>query len=162
MARKRSGKKSCLSSILTGIVALGIIGALFGGGGDTKETAEKPKDPPKETVEEVIPPEVVEETPEDSDPEPEQPEEPEPETPAAEPAKTETPAPAQTEPAAEPETPAQTEQPEQAAPKSRTVYVTATGKCYHYDRHCNGGTYFESDLDSAQRQGLKPCKKCVG
>lgn len=138
MARKRSGKKSCLSSILTGIVALGIIGALFGGGGDTKETAEKPKDPPKETVEEVIPPEVVEDTPEAPDPEPEQPEEP------------------------EPETPAQTEQPEQAAPKSRTVYVTATGKCYHYDRHCNGGTYFGSDLDSAQRQGLKPCKKCVG
>lgn len=150
MARKRSGKKSCLSSILTGIVALGIIGALFGGGGDTKETAEKPKDPPKETVEEVIPPEVVEETPEVPDPEPEQPNEPEPETQA------------QPEPAAEPETPAQPEQPEQAAPKSRTVYVTATGKCYHYDRHCNGGTYFESDLDSAQRQGLKPCKKCVG
>ena len=158
MARKRSGKKSCLSSILTGIVALGIIGALFGGG-DTKETAEKPKDPPKETVEEVIPPEVVEETPETPDPEPEQPDKPEPETPAAEPAKTETPAPAQPEPAAEPETP---DQPEQAVPKSRTVYVTATGKCYHYDRHCNGGTYFESDLDSAQRQGLKPCKKCVG
>lgn len=147
MARKRSGKKSCLSSILTGIVALGIIGALFGGGGDTKETAEKPKDPPNETVEEVIPPEVVEETPEAPDPEPEQPKETAPETPA------------QPEPAAEPETPAQ---PEQAAPKSRTVYVTATGKCYHYDRHCNGGTYFESDLDSAQRQGLKPCKKCVG
>lgn len=140
MARKRSGKKSCLSSILTGIVTLGIIGALFGGG-DTKETAEKPKDPPNETVEEVIPPEVVEETPEAPDPEPDQPE-----TPAV-------------EPAAEPETPAQ---PEQAVPKSRTVYVTATGKCYHYDRHCNGGTYFESDLDSAQRQGLKPCKKCVG
>ena len=147
MARKRSGKKSCLSSILTGIVTLGIIGALFGGGGDTKETAEKPKDPPNETVEEVIPPEVVEETPETPDLESEQPDEPEPETPA------------QPEPAAEPETPAQ---PEQAVPKSRTVYVTATGKCYHYDRHCNGGTYFESDLDSAQRQGLKPCKKCVG
>lgn len=146
MARKRSGKKSCLSSILTGIVTLGIIGALFGGG-DTKETAEKPKDPPNETVEEVIPPEVVEETPETPDPEPEQPDKPEPETPA------------QPEPAAEPKTPAQ---PEQAVPKSRTVYVTATGKCYHYDRHCNGGTYFESDLDSAQRQGLKPCKKCVG
>ena len=146
MARKRSGKKSCLSSILTGIVALGIIGALFGGG-DTKETAETPKDPPKETVEEVIPPEVVEETPEAPDPEPEQPEEPEPETPA------------QPEPAAEPETPAQ---PEQAAPKSRTVYVTKSGKCYHYDRHCNGATYYESDLDTALAQGLSPCKKCVG
>ena len=136
MARKRSGKKSCLSSILTGIVALGIIGALFGGG-DTKETAETPKDPPKETVEEVIPPEVVEE----------QPDEPEPETPA------------QPEPAAEPETPAQ---PEQAGPKSRTVYVTKSGKCYHYDRHCNGATYYESDLDTALAQGLSPCKKCVG
>lgn len=144
MARKRSGKKSCLSSILTGIVALGIIGALFGGG-DTKETAETPKDPPKETVEEVIPPEVMEETPED--PEPEQPDEPEPETPA------------QPEPAAEPETPAQ---PEQAAPKSRTVYVTKSGKRYHYDRHCNGATYYESDLDTALAQGLSPCKKCVG
>ena len=148
MARKRSGKKSCLSSILTGIVALGIIGALFGGGGDTKETDEKPKDPPNETVEEVIPPEVVEETPED--PEPEQPDEPEPETPA------------QPEPAAEPETPAQPEQPEQAAPKSRTVYVTKSGKRYHYDRHCNGATYYESDLDTALAQGLSPCKKCVG
>ena len=130
MARKRSGKKSCLASILTGIVTLGIIGALFGGGGDTKETAEKPKDPPKETVEEVIPPEVVEETPEAPDPEPEQPDEP--------------------------------EQPEQAAPKSRTVYVTKSGKRYHYDRHCNGATYYESDLDTALAQGLSPCKKCVG
>ena len=56
-------------------------------------------------------------------------------------------------------------EPEEAAaekPKSRTVYVTKSGKRYHYDSHCNGATYYESDLDTALAQGLSPCKKCVG
>lgn len=43
----------------------------------------------------------------------------------------------------------------------RTVYVTMTGKRYHYDNHCNGGTYYESTLEEAKRSGLTPCQKCV-
>lgn len=45
---------------------------------------------------------------------------------------------------------------------SKTVYVTPTGKCYHYSSNCNGGKYIESTLDDALRRGLSPCKKCVG
>ncbi len=45
---------------------------------------------------------------------------------------------------------------------SKTVYVTPTGKKYHYDGHCNGGTYNPSTLDEAKSHGLTPCKKCVG
>ncbi len=48
------------------------------------------------------------------------------------------------------------------APKSRTIYITRTGKRYHYDNHCNGGTYFPSTLEQARAKGLTPCKKCVG
>ena len=42
------------------------------------------------------------------------------------------------------------------------IYVTRTGKKYHYNSHCNGGTYYESTLDAALARGLEPCKKCVG
>ena len=44
---------------------------------------------------------------------------------------------------------------------SRTVYVTQTGKRYHYDNSCNGGTYYESTLEEALSRGLTPCEKCV-
>ena len=46
-------------------------------------------------------------------------------------------------------------------PVSRKVYVTKTGKRYHYSSSCNGGTYYESTLDAAKRRGLTPCDKCV-
>ena len=42
-----------------------------------------------------------------------------------------------------------------------TVYITNTGKRYHYDSHCGNGDYFETTLDNAIGMGLKPCKKCV-
>lgn len=42
-----------------------------------------------------------------------------------------------------------------------TIYITRTGKRYHYDNHCNGGTYYESTLAEAERLGLTPCQKCV-
>lgn len=45
--------------------------------------------------------------------------------------------------------------------EARTIYVTPTGKRYHYDPNCNGGTYIKSTLAEAQRRGLTPCKKCV-
>jgi len=44
---------------------------------------------------------------------------------------------------------------------SRTIYVTPTGKRYHYDDSCNGGHYTESTLEEALSRGLTPCKKCV-
>ena len=36
------------------------------------------------------------------------------------------------------------------------------GKRYHYDNHCNGGTYIPSTISEAQAMGLTPCKKCAG
>lgn len=44
---------------------------------------------------------------------------------------------------------------------ARPVYITATGKRYHYDSTCNGGTYWEVPLSSAVGMGLTPCDKCV-
>lgn len=41
------------------------------------------------------------------------------------------------------------------------VYITATGKKYHYDSQCNGGTYWEVPLFSALGMKLEPCDKCV-
>lgn len=45
--------------------------------------------------------------------------------------------------------------------QSRTVYVTKTGKRYHYDGNCNGGKYYASTLNEAKSRGLTPCNKCV-
>lgn len=42
-----------------------------------------------------------------------------------------------------------------------TIYITKTGKRYHYDPNCNGGTYYESTLEEALARGLTPCNKCV-
>ena len=44
---------------------------------------------------------------------------------------------------------------------ARTIYVTKTGKRYHYDSTCNGGTYYPSTLEEALSRGLTPCEKCV-
>ena len=46
-------------------------------------------------------------------------------------------------------------------PQPRTVYVTETGKRYHYSNTCNGGTYYASTLQAALARGLTPCQKCV-
>lgn len=48
-----------------------------------------------------------------------------------------------------------------AAAGGEQIYITRTGKRYHYDNSCNGGTYFESTLEEAERKGLTPCNKCV-
>ena len=42
-----------------------------------------------------------------------------------------------------------------------TVYITKTGKRYHYDGNCNGGTYIPSTLGEALKRGLTPCEKCA-
>ncbi len=41
------------------------------------------------------------------------------------------------------------------------IFITKTGKKYHYDDHCNGGTYWEAPLATALGFGLEPCDKCV-
>ncbi len=52
--------------------------------------------------------------------------------------------------------------PEPESPSNgTTIYITPTGKRYHYDNSCNGGTYIESTLEEALRRGLTPCNKCV-
>ena len=45
--------------------------------------------------------------------------------------------------------------------KGQKIYVTETGKRYHYDDSCNGGTYYEATLAQALGRGLTPCEKCV-
>ena len=54
------------------------------------------------------------------------------------------------------------QQQQQSQSNDRTVYITPTGKRYHYDNNCNGGTYIPSTLSEAQSMGLTPCKKCAG
>jgi len=45
--------------------------------------------------------------------------------------------------------------------KSKNVYITKTGKCYH-KKKCGNGKYTKTSLDKAKKAGLKPCKKCYG
>ena len=45
--------------------------------------------------------------------------------------------------------------------EERTIYITRTGKHYHYDEHCNGGTYWAVPFATAIGFGLTPCDKCV-
>lgn len=45
--------------------------------------------------------------------------------------------------------------------KYRTIYITRTGKHYHYDSTCNGGTYWAVPYETAIGFGLTPCDKCV-
>ncbi|MEG2001247.1 MAG: copper amine oxidase N-terminal domain-containing protein [Evtepia sp.] len=67
-----------------------------------------------------------------------------------------TPAPAPQPTPAPPTTPSPTTQ-----DQNRIIYITKSGKKYHYDSTCNGGTYFESTLSAALKKGLTPCQKCV-
>lgn len=45
--------------------------------------------------------------------------------------------------------------------QNKTVYITRTGKRYHFNSSCNGGTYYASTLQDALSRGLTPCEKCV-
>lgn len=46
-------------------------------------------------------------------------------------------------------------------PKHDIVYITRTGKKYHYSSTCNGGKYFPVKIEDALKKGMKPCIKCV-
>lgn len=56
----------------------------------------------------------------------------------------------------------QQQQEQQEQSNGRTVYITPTGKRYHYNSNCNGGTYIPSTMSEALARGLTPCKKCAG
>lgn len=45
--------------------------------------------------------------------------------------------------------------------KGQKYYVTKSGKRYHHEATCNGGTYYEATLAEAMGRGLTPCEKCV-
>lgn len=52
--------------------------------------------------------------------------------------------------------------PEEHSPASGTiVYITPTGKRYHYDIECGGANSYETDINTAVASGLTPCKKCA-
>lgn len=45
--------------------------------------------------------------------------------------------------------------------KNKTVYITKTGKKYHYTYPCGNGIFYECPLQEAKDRGLEPCKRCV-
>lgn len=47
-------------------------------------------------------------------------------------------------------------------PIQNTVYVTPTGKRYHYSKDCAGKNGKATTLQNAKARGLTPCAKCVG
>lgn len=141
---------------------------------EAEDTA-KPEDAPDETTEEQEGIEPAQEAQESQ-------EEPQASTPAQESQNTPEMAPAGSEgqessgsapvivtppastPAGQTEQSAQTdpEPQQQTNVNDRTVYVTETGKRYHYDSNCGNGTYYESTLSQAESRGLTPCQKCAG
>lgn len=44
---------------------------------------------------------------------------------------------------------------------NRTVYITPTGKRYHYSSECAGKNAEATTKDKAEHQGFTPCQKCV-
>lgn len=48
-----------------------------------------------------------------------------------------------------------------SAQNGRTVYVTRTGKKYHYANPCGRGKYIATNLQEAINRGFSPCEKCV-
>ena len=46
-------------------------------------------------------------------------------------------------------------------PAQSTVYVTPTGKRYHYSKDCAGKNGKATTLQNAKARGLTPCQKCV-
>lgn len=78
------------------------------------------------------------------------------------PAPTATPKPTATPTPAPTATPKPTETPKEPEEISRTVYITKTGKKYHYENPCGNGTYSAISLSDAVSRGFEPCEKCVG
>ena len=64
-----------------------------------------------------------------------------------------------------PQTPTKPEQPQttptQPEDTSRLVYITPTGKRYHYSKACAGKNATESTINKAEKKGLTGCKNCT-
>lgn len=45
--------------------------------------------------------------------------------------------------------------------EKQATYITRTGKKYHHDPTCNGGTYWAVPYATAVGMGLEPCDKCI-
>ena len=43
----------------------------------------------------------------------------------------------------------------------KKVYITPTGKRYHFDPDCGGKNSYQTTLDAAKSSGLTPCQKCA-
>lgn len=50
---------------------------------------------------------------------------------------------------------------EESADSEKTVYITRTGKKYHYSLDCSDADFYECTLEQALERGLEPCGKCV-
>jgi len=182
--KKSGGPKKWIAGIVAALLVAGGAGALLGDADESTQSGTLPQQVATQVAPEFSTepesPEIsgeVESTPEietptvESTPEPAP--EPEPESePAPEPEATPAPESEVTPsaPAVVPTAPAVTPEPEpvvtptpqpEPEPEGPTVYVTKTGKRYHYDSTCNGGTYYASTLQKAQSRGLTPCNKCV-
>lgn len=135
-------KKSVVKKVGIGLLAVCAIGSVLPN--ETEEKAEAPEE--KTEIVETVDRAITEEAPQEQPKAEEKPEE------QLAPFVVETPTKAE-------ETPVNTApEPEK---QSVTVYITKTGKRYHYDGTCNGGTYYESTLSEALGKGLTPCEKCV-
>lgn len=53
------------------------------------------------------------------------------------------------------------ENPPENSENQMVVYVTPTGKRYHYANPCGNGKYSPATLEQALKRGLTPCQKCV-
>ena len=184
-----SGKKKgpVASAVLIVLLLLGMAGCMASGG-DSDEP-KTPEEPAAAVTESAAASMTQKEDPKEPEPQPpaEEPEElpvaaPE-EIPQEQPGKTPAEAPQKQPDASKEETPAEPEEtpaapaetqaaPSESTPKpepspapsqqnEKTVYVTKSGKRYHYDSTCNGGTYYPSTLAEAQKRGLTPCQKCA-
>lgn len=51
--------------------------------------------------------------------------------------------------------------PEPTTSSGIIVYITPTGRKYHLDSNCNGGSYSAASLEDAFAKGLEPCGKCI-
>lgn len=54
-----------------------------------------------------------------------------------------------------------TESETESKDKSRIVYITPTGKRYHFISTCGGENSYDVTLSEAKAKGLTPCKKCA-
>ena len=45
--------------------------------------------------------------------------------------------------------------------KPKVVYITKSGKKYHYSKSCGKGNYKAVSLSEAVKKGYEPCKRCA-